>query len=155
MTERVVLTYGTFDLFHVGHLRLLMRARELGDRLLVGVSSDEFNAGKGKKTIIDFDDRIEIVRSIRCVDGAFAETCWEQKRTDIEKYGASALVMGNDWMGKFDDLKDMCEVLYLPRTVGISSTHLKKVLGNPFGPQLQEIRAELAVISEAIQSFRK
>jgi glycerol-3-phosphate cytidylyltransferase len=123
--SRVILTYGTFDLFHVGHLRLLQRARGLGDALIVGVSTDEFNSVKGKKTIISFEERMEIVRSLRCVSRVFPETCWEQKRFDIARYRARALVMGDDWDGKFDFLKEHCDVVYLPRTEGISTTSLK------------------------------
>jgi glycerol-3-phosphate cytidylyltransferase len=125
---RTVLTYGTFDLFHVGHLRLLNRARDLGDRLIVGVSTDEFNAGKGKKTVVSFADRIEIVRSIKGVDEAFAESSWEQKIEDIQRYKVDTFVMGNDWAGKFDFLNEFCNVVYLPRTEDISSTSIKMVL---------------------------
>jgi glycerol-3-phosphate cytidylyltransferase len=102
---RTVLTYGTFDLLHRGHLNLLRRAKDLGDRLIVGVSTNEFNESKGKKTIIDFEDRLEIVRSIRYVDEVFAESCWEQKIEDVRRLSANTFVMGDDWAGKFDFLK--------------------------------------------------
>lgn len=127
-THRVVLTYGTFDLFHIGHLNLLRRLRALGDSLLVGVSTDEFNRTKGKRTVIPFADRIEIVRGCRYVDFAFPETCWEQKIRDVQKYGASIFGMGDDWAGRFDFLKPYCEVVHLPRTSDISSTALKQAL---------------------------
>lgn len=123
-----VITYGTFDLFHIGHLRLLQRLSEMGE-LTVAVSTDEFNAGKGKKTIIPFEHRIEIVRSIRYVHRAIPEESWEQKIDDVKKYGIDRFVIGEDWAGKFDFLKPHCEVVYLPRTEGISTTELKRSLG--------------------------
>jgi glycerol-3-phosphate cytidylyltransferase len=121
-----VLTYGTFDLFHIGHLRLLQRARRLGDRLIVGISTDEFNSEKGKRTAIPFEERCNIVASLRCVDAVIAELCWDQKQQDIRDHAISVLVMGDDWAGKFDHLSELCEVRYLQRTLGISTTDLKK-----------------------------
>jgi len=152
--SRVVLTYGTFDLFHVGHLNLLKRAKSLGDYLIVGVSTDEFNSGKGKNTIVDFKDRIDIVRSIRCVDEVIAETSWEQKISDIRRFNVNTFVMGDDWKGRFDFLKDLCEVVYLPRTMGISSSSLKLVLNQFGGSQIQEMRKALEIISAAIEPFQ-
>ena len=125
-----VITYGTFDLFHIGHLRLLERARSLGDRLIVGVSTDDFNAEKGKKTAIPFDERRNIVASLRCVDAAIPEQCWDQKRLDIADHEISILVMGDDWEGKFDYLNDICDVVYLSRTDGISTTYLKQYIAS-------------------------
>ena len=129
-TPKTVITYGTFDMFHIGHLRLLQRAKSLGDRLIVGVSTDEFNAEKGKKVLIPFEQRREIVESIKYVDNVIPESSWDQKERDIRKYGVDLLVMGGDWRGKFDHLKDLCEVVYLPRTENISTTDLKKSLIN-------------------------
>lgn len=149
---RTVLTYGTFDLFHVGHLRLLKRARDLGDRLVVGVSSDEFNSGKGKKTVVSFAERIEIVRSVRWVDEAFAETCWEQKVGDIHKYKVDTFAMGDDWHGKFDVLKEHCNVVYLPRTEDISSTSLKMVLWSLNEAHIRELKKASATIAEIVAS---
>lgn len=149
--SKVVITYGTFDLFHIGHLRLLERARALGDSLIVGVSTDEFNAVKGKKTFIDFCHRFEIVRSLRCVDAAFPETCWEQKQTDVARYKADIFAMGSDWTGKFDFLKDQCEVVYLPRTEGISSTELRAKLAAQGAIQVQKIDKALDVFAAALQ----
>ena len=126
MSKKIILTYGTFDLFHVGHLRLLQRLKSLGDELIVGVSTDEFNALKGKKTIIPFDQRAEIINGIKCVDKVIPESTWAQKRSDIKELNASIFAMGHDWEGKFDELKDICQVVYLPRTNGISSTELKE-----------------------------
>jgi len=123
---KTVITYGTYDLFHVGHLRLLERARTLGDRLVVAVSSDEFNAGKGKKTIIPFADRAAIIAALKCVDLVIPENTWEQKVDDIKRFNVTTFVMGDDWKGKFDELKELCEVLYFPRTDGISTTELKQ-----------------------------
>lgn len=125
---KAVITYGTFDLFHVGHLNLLRRAKELGDYLIVAVSSDEFNLGKGKVCKIKDTDRMAIVEAIKYVDKVIPETSWEQKIEDVEKYNVDVFVMGDDWKGKFDFLKDYCEVVYLPRTEGISTTQLKDEL---------------------------
>ena len=137
---KTVITYGTFDLFHIGHLRLLERAREFGDRLVVGVSTDEFNEGKGKRTVIPFRDRAAIVRAVRCVDDVFPEQSWQQKRDDLRRFGASVLVMGDDWKGKFDDLRDACEVVYLPRTSMVSTTSIKEAVA-----LLQQIAREYTV----------
>jgi len=123
-----VITYGTYDLLHYGHIRLLKRARELGDYLIVGLSTDEFNAGKGKSAYHPYEERKAMLEAIRYVDLVIPETCWEQKRTDIVEYHADIFVMGDDWLDKFNDLKDLCEVVYLPRTEGISTTKIKQDL---------------------------
>lgn len=125
-----VITYGTFDLFHRGHLELLRRARELGDYLIVVVSSDEFNAIKNKKAFYSFEDRKAIVEAIRYVDEVIPEYTWEQKIDDVKNNNVDIFVMGHDWEGKFDFLKEYCEVVYLPRTDGISTTQIKEELGN-------------------------
>jgi glycerol-3-phosphate cytidylyltransferase len=125
---KTVLTYGTFDLFHIGHLNLLKRARELGDKLIVAVSTDEFNATKGKTTLMPFEHRVELVRSVRFVDEVIAESNWEQKISDVQQHKVDVFVMGSDWQGKFDFLKPYCEVVYLPRTDNVSSTDLKKAI---------------------------
>lgn len=127
---RTVITYGTFDLFHVGHLRILERARGLGDRLIVGVSSDEFNLTKGKRSVIPYESRAEIVAGLECVDAVISEDHWDQKIDDIRRLDVSIFVMGHDWLGKFDHLKPHCEVVYLMRTEGISTSLIKKNLGN-------------------------
>lgn len=126
--KKVVLTYGTFDLFHTGHLSLLNRLKALGDELIVGVTTDEFNALRGKQTIFGFEDRIQIIRNLKCVDLAIPLQNGEQKANDIRRYGALIFGMGNDWEGRLDDLRAHCEVIYLPRTENISSTHIKKLL---------------------------
>lgn len=123
-----IITYGTFDLFHIGHLRLIQRAKALGDHLTVAVSTDDFNALKGKKTLIPFEHRIEIVKNIQGVDEVIPEGCWEQKKRDIQQLGITHFVMGADWQGKFDELKSLCEIVYLPRTPNISSSEIKSAL---------------------------
>ena len=123
--ERIIITYGTFDMFHIGHLRLLKRIKAMGTKLIVAISDDEFNEGKGKKTLIPYSQRAEIVESIKYVDMVIPETNWEQKVTDVKEYNVDTFVMGDDWEGKFDFLKEHCEVVYLPRTKDISTTQLK------------------------------
>lgn len=125
---KTVITYGTFDILHRGHINLLRRARELGDRLIVGLSSDEFNAGKHKSSLLNYENRKHVLESIRYVDLVFAESTWDQKVGDILKYEADIFVMGDDWEGKFDSLKEHCEVIYLPRTQNISTTQIKAEL---------------------------
>lgn len=120
-----IITYGTFDLFHRGHLEILRRAKELGDYLIVGVATDQFNALKGKQAYYSYQDRAAIVAAIRYVDLVIPEDSWEQKRLDIAKLDADVLVMGHDWQGKFDDLSDIIEVKYLTRTEGISTSIIK------------------------------
>ena len=125
-----VITYGTFDLLHYGHINLLRRAKELGDYLVVVVSSDEFNWNeKGKKCYFTYEQRKAMVEAIRYVDLVVPETNWEQKRTDVHEYDIDVFVMGDDWEGKFDFLKEYCDVVYLPRTPEISTTQIKQELG--------------------------
>lgn len=128
---RKVITYGTFDLFHMGHLRLLERLRALGDHLTVAVSTDEFNALKGKASVVCFAERAHIVRALRCVDEVIPENTWAQKHTDIPELKISVFGMGDDWRGKFDELRDLCEVVYLPRTEGISTTLIRQSIASP------------------------
>ncbi|MBN2279566.1 MAG: glycerol-3-phosphate cytidylyltransferase [Candidatus Marinimicrobia bacterium] len=120
-----VITYGTFDLFHYGHLRILKRARELGDYLIVAVSTDEFNAVKGKKCTYPYEHRAAIVEAIKYVDEVIPEHRWEQKIDDIQAHGINVFVMGSDWEGKFNELEEYCDVVYLPRTQDISTTQIK------------------------------
>lgn len=129
---KTVITYGTFDMFHIGHLRLLQRQKALGDRLIVAVSTDEFNEQKNKKTLIPYEQRAEIVANIKCVDEVIPEESWDQKISDIKKYNVDIFSMGDDWKGKFDYLKEFCEVIYLPRTENISTTQLKRSLNKFF-----------------------
>lgn len=126
--KKTVITYGTFDLFHVGHVRLLARLAAIGDKLIVGCSTDAFNAGKGKVTVIPYAQRVEILESCKYIDKVIPEESWDQKANDIQQYGASLFAMGDDWAGKFDFLNDLCDVLYLPRTENISTTELKSLI---------------------------
>lgn len=123
-----VITYGTFDLLHWGHINLLKRAKKLGDHLTVAISSDEFNELKNKKSYHSFENRKMILESIRYVDEVIAENDWEQKVSDVINNDIDIFVMGDDWEGKFDFLKEHCEVVYLPRTIGISTTKIKEDL---------------------------
>ena len=124
-----VITYGTFDLLHYGHINLLKRAKALGDYLVVVVSTDEFNWNeKQKKCYFSYEERKAMVEAIRYVDLVVPETCWDQKRQDVVDYQIDTFVMGDDWKGKFDFLSDLCEVVYLPRTPEISTTKIKKDL---------------------------
>ncbi|MEJ7541666.1 glycerol-3-phosphate cytidylyltransferase [Staphylococcus intermedius] len=123
-----VITYGTYDLLHYGHIELLRRAREMGDYLVVALSSDEFNRIKNKKSYYNFEQRKMMLESIRYVDLVIPENDWGQKESDVEKYEIDTFVMGHDWEGEFDFLKDKCEVIYLKRTEGISTTQIKQEL---------------------------
>jgi choline-phosphate cytidylyltransferase len=123
--SRTVITFGTFDVFHVGHLRMIERAAALGDRLVIGVSSDELNRRKkDRDPVFSQNERLAIVAALKSVDEVFLEEALELKRHYIATYGADVLVMGDDWAGRFDDLGDVCEVIYLPRTPAISTTAL-------------------------------
>lgn len=122
-----VITFGTFDLFHIGHVRILERARALGDRLTVGISTDDLNfVKKAKRPIHSESDRRDIVAALKCVDEVFYEHSLDLKAEYIERYRADKLVMGHDWEGKFDDMRTYCDVIYLPRTEGISTTEVKQ-----------------------------
>lgn len=137
---RTIITYGTFDLFHVGHLNLLQRARAMGDRLVVALSTDEFNLKmKNKVTAIAYEDRKRILEGLRCVDLVIAEESWEQKITDVQKFANTTFLMGNDWEGKFDFLKEYCDVCYLPRTENISSTQIKSHIARGGMTQLKAV----------------
>ena len=123
MAGSTVITFGTFDVLHVGHVRVLNRAAEHGDRLVVGVSSDALNfSKKGRNPVFTQDERVEIVSSLKVVDDVFVEESLELKREYVQHYGADILVMGDDWAGKFDFLNDVCRVIYLPRTPSVSTT---------------------------------
>ncbi|WP_166627183.1 glycerol-3-phosphate cytidylyltransferase [Jeotgalicoccus sp. S0W5] len=123
-----VITYGTFDLLHTGHINILKRAKALGDYLVVAVSTDEFNMLKHKEAYHSFEERKQILEAIRYVDEVIGEDNWDQKKNDVKKHNIDVFVMGNDWEGEFDFLKDQCEVVYLPRTSGISTTKIKEEL---------------------------
>jgi len=121
-----IITYGTFDVLHRGHINLLKRARGLGDQLYVGLSTDEFNIRKNKNSVLPYEDRKCVLQSLFFVDFVFAEYRWEQKVSDIIKYDINIFVIGDDWTGHFDFLKPHCEVRYLPRTPGVSTSLFKE-----------------------------
>ena len=124
-----VITYGTFDLLHYGHVNLLQRAKALGDYLIVAISTDEFNWNmKQKKCYFNYEERKRLVEAIRYVDLVIPEESWEQKISDVEEFKVDTFVIGDDWEGKFDFLNDYCDVVYLPRTPEISTTQIKKEL---------------------------
>ena len=126
---RKVITYGTFDLLHYGHINLLQRAKALGDYLIVALSTDEFNwNSKQKKCYFSYEDRKRMLEAIRYVDLVIPEENWEQKKSDVKEFKVDTFVMGDDWKGKFDFLSEDCEVVYLPRTPEISTTQIKKDL---------------------------
>lgn len=157
MTTRpagTVLTYGTFDLFHIGHLNLIQRLVQLGDRLIIGVSTDEFNAGKGKSSVVSYEDRARIIENIRGVDLVIPESSWEQKATDIVEHGVDVFAIGDDWRGKFDDLEQLCRVEYLPRTDGISSTGIKQMLQVLDPQHLTEMQDALSTMSRLLEHYR-
>jgi len=124
-----VITYGTFDLLHYGHINILKKARELGDYLIVALSTNEFNEIKGKECYFSYEERKKLLESIRYVDLVIPEDNWEQKASDVVEYKVDEFVIGDDWEGKFDFLKEYCEVVYLSRTPEISTTKIKKDLG--------------------------
>jgi len=126
-----VITFGTFDIVHYGHIRILQRAKEMGTSLIVGVSSDALNEEKkGRKPVYSEFERMQIIKSLRCVDDVFLEESLEKKREYIIKYEADILVMGNDWEGRFDEFKDICKVHYFERTPSISTTSIIEVISN-------------------------
>ncbi len=153
MANKTVLTYGTFDMFHIGHLELLKRLKKQGNRLIVAVSTDEFNEIKGKKTIIPYAQRASIVEAIKYVDMVIPENNWEQKIEDIKNFNVDIFAMGDDWEGKFDFLKEYCEVLYLPRTSNISSTDLKQQLHKISEINIQDINKAFEILQRLKSDF--
>jgi glycerol-3-phosphate cytidylyltransferase len=149
-----IITYGTFDLLHVGHVRLLERIAALGDHLTVGVSTDEFNERKKKRAVYSFEERAEIVRSIRFVNDVIPENNWEQKREDIQRLNIDAFAIGHDWTGKFDELKDLCEVVYLPRTDGISTTSIKETLSQISPQTIKDVQTALELLKGVIGNIK-
>lgn len=128
---KIVITFGTYDIFHKGHLNIINRAKALGDKLIVGVSTDQLNFNKKQQyPIYSQQDRKDIISNLKSVDEAFYEESLEKKREYILKYKADILVMGDDWKGRFDEFKDICQVVYFPRTPNISSTKVKEIIRN-------------------------
>lgn len=132
---RRVLTYGTFDLLHFGHIRLLQRAAALGDYLIVALSTDEFNVLKGKTSFYPYDVRREMLEAVRYVDLVIPESSWEQKASDVERYCVDVVCMGSDWAGSrpFESLRGKCDIVYLDRTEGVSTTEVKECLKQEHG----------------------
>jgi len=129
LTKNRVITFGTFDVLHMGHINILKRASKLGDRLIVGISSDELNFSKKQRyPVYDYAHRKKLVKAIRYVDKVFKEKSLELKAEYIKKYNADVLVMGDDWKGKFDHFNELCEVIYLPRTPSVSTTEIIEVV---------------------------
>ena len=126
-----VITYGTFDLLHYGHIQLLKRAKALGDYLIVACSTEELNAFKGKVAYHPYNERKAMLEALRYVDLVIPESSWDQKPSDIQTYHVDVFTIGDDWLGEFDDLKEYCEVIYLARTEGISSTKIREDLEKP------------------------
>ncbi len=126
-----VITYGTYDLLHYGHINLLRRAKALGDYLIVALSTDEFNSEKkGKQCYFSYDQRKQLLEAVRYVDLVIPENSWDQKISDVQEFKVDVFAMGSDWEGKFDFLKDYCEVVYFPRTPEISTSQIKQQLGS-------------------------
>ncbi len=144
--SKKIITYGTFDMFHIGHLNLFKRLKSMGDELIVAVSTDEFNSLKGKTTLIPYDQRSAIVASIKYVDKVIPEKSWEQKISDIQQYNCDVFAIGKDWEGKFDFLKEHCEVLYLERTKDISTTQLKTSLNKVLSVSPEDISLAINVL---------
>ncbi|MDA3901175.1 MAG: glycerol-3-phosphate cytidylyltransferase [Spirochaetes bacterium] len=144
--QKRIITYGTFDMFHIGHLNLLKRLKSMADTVIVAVSTDAFNLEKNKKTIIPFEQRIKIVKSVKYVDMVIPEESWEQKTSDIKEYDIDIFAIGRDWEGKFDFLKDYCRVVYLERTKGISSTEIKKSLKSLLSIPQEDLRKAFDIL---------
>lgn len=123
-----VITYGSFDLLHYGHINLLRRAKHMADYLVVGLSTESFNQLKGKQCYFTYQEREQLLEAVRYVDLVIPETCWEQKIQDVKYYHIDIFVIGDDWRGEFDFLKDYCRVVYLPRTAEVSTTKMKNDL---------------------------
>lgn len=151
--KKTVITYGTFDLFHIGHLNLLERLRAMGDQLIVGVSTDEFNASKGKKSFYPYHERAKIIEALACVDSVIPEGDWEQKAKDIKQHSVDVFGIGDDWRGEFDHLSEFCEVVYLSRTPSISTTEVKKNLSALDSDRIQQIKAGLDSVLSIVKAL--
>ena len=136
----IVITFGTFDLFHIGHLNMLNRCKKYGDKLIVGVSTDNLNySKKNRYPIISQNNRIEIIKNIRVVDEVFFEESLELKEDYIKKYKADIFIIGDDWKGRFDNLNKLCKVIYLPRTKDVSTTDILKDIKKPIKDRLEDV----------------
>ena len=150
---KTILTYGTFDLLHVGHVNMLERLKKLGDRLIVGVSTDEFNSEKGKQSVYSFAERTRIIGALACVDLVIEENHWSQKQADIKAHKVDIFGIGIDWQGKFDELNSLCEVVYLPRTDNISTTDLKKALSQIDSKSILQIKQGLDSVLDLVKAM--
>ncbi|MBL4630575.1 MAG: adenylyltransferase/cytidyltransferase family protein [Paraglaciecola sp.] len=148
-----VITYGTFDLMHIGHLNLLERLAGMGDKLIVAVSTDTFNQLKGKQCLYSYAERARIVGALRCVDKVIPEENWQQKEQDIHSQQVDIFGIGNDWEGKFDHLKAVCQVVYLPRTPTISTTQLKHSLSKIDPVAIQKIKQGLDGVLDIVKAL--
>ena len=148
-----ILSYGTFDMFHFGHVRLLKRLADLGDELIIGLSTDEFNLLKGKKTVIPYAHRREVLMACKYVDDVIPESSWEQKSLDIERLGISTFAMGDDWAGKFDALSELCNVLYLPRTQNVSTTEIRQLVNAVHSDKIQQLRTLVGQLGDQISKL--
>lgn len=153
ISGKTVITYGTFDLFHIGHLNMLERLSEMGETLIVAVSTDEFNAKKGKESFYSYQERAKIVSALGCVDKVIPEQSWEQKADDIKQYSVDIFGIGDDWKGEFDHLDALCQVIYLPRTPSISTTSVKKNLSNLDSDRIQQIKAGLDSVLSIVKAI--
>ncbi|MDW2326724.1 MULTISPECIES: glycerol-3-phosphate cytidylyltransferase [Vibrio] len=152
-SKKVVLTYGTFDMFHVGHVRLLKRLKTGADMLIVGLSTDEFNRIKGKTSFFSYQERKEILESCRYVDLVVPEERWEQKVDDVTKYSVTTFAIGNDWEGEFDFLKKQCEVKYLERTKDISTTKIKTELAKLNNDKIDDIENQIKIMIDVLRTM--
>ncbi|UAA39506.1 adenylyltransferase/cytidyltransferase family protein [Paraneptunicella aestuarii] len=150
---KTVLTYGTFDLFHIGHLKMLQRLKAMGDKLIVAVSTDEFNALKGKRSVYSYEERAAIIAALSCVDLVIPEQSWEQKAQDIQQYQVDIFGIGSDWKGKFDELADLCQVVYLDRTPSISTTEVKRALSNLDSDKIKQIKDGLDSVLSIVKAI--
>jgi glycerol-3-phosphate cytidylyltransferase len=148
---KTVITYGTFDLFHIGHVRVLERVKALGDKLIVGCSTDEFNLSKGKKSLFSYEERSEILKACKFVDEVFPEESWDQKISDVARYKANVFAIGDDWSGKFDFLSEVVDVVYMPRTQGISTTEIRNVVNALQEEKICEIRNTVSHLNTLIE----
>ncbi|RXE46001.1 adenylyltransferase/cytidyltransferase family protein [Chromohalobacter israelensis] len=152
MTKKII-TYGTFDLLHVGHVRLLKRAKLLGDHLTVGLSTDEFNSLKGKSSIYSYAEREEILSSLSMVDEVIPEESWEQKINDIKNLGISIFAMGDDWNGTFDHLAKHTELVYIPRTENISTSEVRTVVSKLEEEKIKNLKHTIAKASKILEKL--
>lgn len=153
MATKKVITYGTFDLLHIGHIRLLKRAKLLGDHLTVGLSTDEFNALKGKVSIYSYEERKEILSSLSMVDKVIPENTWEQKKSDISNFEIDIFAMGDDWSGTFDHLSGNIELVYIPRTENISTSEVRTVVKKFEEEKIKNLKHTMEKASRILESL--